>query len=218
MKFAVSLQGYVVKHHFAPSVHVEARLASRESARAYSRKEESRIAGPWEEGTFRAGGQARRYLAAPVLQHLDCTWSQTGCFLASYRSSNLSCRAHEATFRQLLPLFERVASELSPRSTPLPSSGTTVGSALSHKSWRNSRLLQSSLRALGSGVSLHFSPDSDLEEAETHSPRLLLQLKSCNYLPLFCKISSSLLQLKSCNYLPLNFSVRSQWFVIDSSD
>lgn len=40
--------------------HCEARRGSREQAKAYCSKEETREDGPWEEGTFENGGQGRR--------------------------------------------------------------------------------------------------------------------------------------------------------------
>eukprot|EP00983_Pelagomonas_calceolata_P068625 1150006-Pelagomonas_calceolata.AAC.1 len=43
-----------------PSAHWEPRAGSRDSARDYCRKEDSRSAGPWEHGAFEQGGQGSR--------------------------------------------------------------------------------------------------------------------------------------------------------------
>lgn len=41
-------------------MHVERRRGTREEAREYCRKEESRVDGPWEKGDFGLGGQGKR--------------------------------------------------------------------------------------------------------------------------------------------------------------
>lgn len=43
-----------------PGVHVERRLGSRDQARDYSRKEDTRVEGPWERGAWSDGGQGHR--------------------------------------------------------------------------------------------------------------------------------------------------------------
>lgn len=43
-----------------PNAHWEKRMGSREQARMYAMKEDTRISGPFEYGTFEAGGQGRR--------------------------------------------------------------------------------------------------------------------------------------------------------------
>jgi len=43
-----------------PSAHLEKRRGTREQARSYSMKEETRITGPWEIGTWTGGGQGVR--------------------------------------------------------------------------------------------------------------------------------------------------------------
>lgn len=43
-----------------PGAHVEARLGTRDQARDYTRKDDSRQAGPWERGTWDHGGQGHR--------------------------------------------------------------------------------------------------------------------------------------------------------------
>lgn len=45
---------------YLPTAHLEARRGTREQARDYTRKDESRIEGPWERGDFSAGGQGKR--------------------------------------------------------------------------------------------------------------------------------------------------------------
>lgn len=42
------------------SVHCESRKGTREQARAYCMKEETRVAGPWEKGLWEKGGQGSR--------------------------------------------------------------------------------------------------------------------------------------------------------------
>lgn len=55
--------------------HVEPRRGSREQAREYSSKEESRIAGPWERGSFGAGGQGTRTDVGAVCETARRTFS-----------------------------------------------------------------------------------------------------------------------------------------------
>lgn len=42
------------------TAHMESRRGTREQAREYCRKTETRVAGPWEIGTFESGGQGKR--------------------------------------------------------------------------------------------------------------------------------------------------------------
>lgn len=43
-----------------PGAHFEQRKGTREEARAYTRKEDTRVDGPWERGSWEAGGSGRR--------------------------------------------------------------------------------------------------------------------------------------------------------------
>lgn len=54
-----------------PTAHVEARKGSREAAREYCMKEESRIAGPVEVGEWAAGGQGVRSDLQAVKAYID---------------------------------------------------------------------------------------------------------------------------------------------------
>lgn len=59
LEFDSPVRMSAVKGLLAPEVHCEPRRGSREQARDYCRKEESRIDGPWEIGTW-TGGQGTR--------------------------------------------------------------------------------------------------------------------------------------------------------------
>lgn len=64
------LQGYIeleqpvsivwLKKHLNAEAHYEARAGTAEQARAYAMKEDTRVAGPWEEGVFRPSRQGQR--------------------------------------------------------------------------------------------------------------------------------------------------------------
>lgn len=54
-----------------PRAHFETRKGSREQARDYSRKEDTRIEGPFERGDFRAGGTGRRTDLLEVKEKID---------------------------------------------------------------------------------------------------------------------------------------------------
>jgi len=58
-EFSTSLRLGAVKA-WLPSAHWEPRRGSRDQARDYTRKEDSRTAGPWEFGDFQQGGQGTR--------------------------------------------------------------------------------------------------------------------------------------------------------------
>lgn len=74
------LQGYVELHKPArlsgvrqllPRAHWEPRRGTREQARAYCEKEETRVAGPWTHGDFGAGGSGARTDLAAVKALID---------------------------------------------------------------------------------------------------------------------------------------------------
>jgi Putative viral replication protein./RNA helicase. len=50
--------------------HVEARKGTREEAKTYCQKEETRIDGPWEFGSWESGGQGRRTDIAEMVQDI----------------------------------------------------------------------------------------------------------------------------------------------------
>jgi len=54
-----------------PGAHFEARRGTREQARDYSRKEDSRVAGPFELGSWEAGGTGKRNDLAEIKRKLD---------------------------------------------------------------------------------------------------------------------------------------------------
>lgn len=59
-----------------PSAHFEARMGSRDQAREYTRKEESRVLGPFEHGSWSSGGQgARTDMQECARQVHDVLWS-----------------------------------------------------------------------------------------------------------------------------------------------
>jgi len=68
---AVRLSG--VKKLFGSDLqpHLEPRRGSRDQARDYARKEDTRVAGPWEAGSWRAGGSGRRNDIAAFKSSID---------------------------------------------------------------------------------------------------------------------------------------------------
>lgn len=64
LEFDKPVRMAAVKALLAPEVHCEVRRGTREEARDYCRKEESRKEGPWEVGTWTGGQGARSDLAA----------------------------------------------------------------------------------------------------------------------------------------------------------
>ena len=56
-EFAAPVRLSAVRQWLSSSVHWEPRKGTREEARDYSRKDDSRAAGPWELGSFQLGGQ-----------------------------------------------------------------------------------------------------------------------------------------------------------------
>lgn len=60
LEFNEALRFSTVKRLISPRVHLEKRRGTREQARAYCMKEESRIEGPYEFGTWIPGGSGRR--------------------------------------------------------------------------------------------------------------------------------------------------------------
>lgn len=49
-----------LKNNISATAHFERRAGTRDEARDYCRKEDTRQSGPWEYGTWKAGGQGRR--------------------------------------------------------------------------------------------------------------------------------------------------------------
>ena len=75
------LQGYVEFHETKRmpavknwvgdnTVHLETRCGTREEARDYCKKDDTRVEGPWELGDFGAGGQGRRSDSALAVEIL----------------------------------------------------------------------------------------------------------------------------------------------------
>lgn len=60
IEFSTQLRFAAVKRLISPRIHLEMRRGSREQARRYCMKEESRLEGPFEFGTWIPGGQGRR--------------------------------------------------------------------------------------------------------------------------------------------------------------
>ena len=63
-----STQRYAYFHNNIQRCHLEKRRGSREQARDYCRKEESRVEGPWEVGQWRAGGRGSRTDVAGIIE------------------------------------------------------------------------------------------------------------------------------------------------------
>lgn len=60
IEFNTAFRFTTVKRLICPRVHLEKRRGSRDQARDYCMKEETRIEGPYEYGTWIPGGQGRR--------------------------------------------------------------------------------------------------------------------------------------------------------------
>ncbi len=90
--------------------HVEPRKGSRESARDYCKKEDSRISGPWEVGSWENGGTGRRNDRAALKVAID-GGADDGALWDDHFSVMLSCYKAVGAYRLIaakLPRRERV--------------------------------------------------------------------------------------------------------------
>lgn len=73
VEFSTSVRLAYLKKHLSPTAHFEKRRGTREEARDYCRKADSRVefGGPFEFGKWTAGGRGRRNDLAEVQQALD---------------------------------------------------------------------------------------------------------------------------------------------------
>lgn len=67
----LSPQRLAALKRWLPTAHFEVARADRIAARAYTRKEDTRVDGPWEFGDFGSGGQGRRSDIALAASHID---------------------------------------------------------------------------------------------------------------------------------------------------
>ncbi len=68
-------QRFTAMHLLIPLAHWEARRGSRDQAREYCMKEDSRTDGPWECGTFKSGGQGARADLLDAIATAQTNWS-----------------------------------------------------------------------------------------------------------------------------------------------
>lgn len=96
----------------ASTLHLEARLRSRDEAREYCRKADSRVTGPWEIGEWTGGQGTRTDVAAFVdfvltgADDLDIASAHPGLFCRSLRAID---RLRSAKMKRDLPAVRRVA-------------------------------------------------------------------------------------------------------------
>lgn len=96
-----------------PTAHFEPRRGTREQARDYCMKEESREDGPWEHGSWEAGGQGKRN---DIISAVDTLKEQIG------KSRPLQCVAeeHPVTFVKFHRGLEALMNQLVPPRTQPP--------------------------------------------------------------------------------------------------
>lgn len=90
-------------------IHAESRKGTRDQARDYCRKEASRLAegGPWEWGTWEAGGQGKRNDIADLLE-----LAKTGA------SDTAMIESNPAGYARAMKAFDRYKSQMAPPERP----------------------------------------------------------------------------------------------------